>query len=50
MLADIETLLLKSYNKEHVENEKYAVDRIKSDPKHFFRYAKNFSNLNHDIG
>ena len=27
-----------------------AVDRIKLDPKHFFRYAKKFSNLNHDIG
>ena len=40
MLADIETLLLKNYNKERVENEKYAVDCIKSDPKHFFRYAK----------
>ena len=39
-LLNIEELLLKSHEKEHIYNEQYAIDCIKSDPNYFFQYGK----------
>ena len=42
-LINIELELLKSYNDEQTHDENLAIDRIKSDPNNFFKYAKKFS-------
>merc|ERR1712179_878053 len=39
-IADIDKKLLKSHKDEKIENETRAIKYIKTNPKHFFTYAK----------
>ena len=49
-LVDIESELLKSHNDERLHDENKALDRIKSDPNYFFKYAKQFSKTATEVG
>ena len=51
-LINIELELLKSHNDEqtHDENLAMPIDRIKSDPNYFFKYAKKFSKTGTEVG
>ena len=49
-LVDIESELLKSHNDEILHDENKALDRIKSDPNYFFKYAKKFSKTATEVG
>ena len=49
-INEIELELLKSHTDERIYEESRAVDRIKSDPDYFFKYAKKFSNSNSGVG
>ena len=42
--------LLKSHNDEQTHDENLAIDRIKSDPNYFFKYAKKFSKTGTEVG
>ena len=48
-LINIELELLKSHD-EQTHDENLAIDRIKSDPNHFFKYAKKFSKTGTEVG
>ena len=49
-LINIELELLKSHNDEQTHDENLAIDRIKSDPNYFFKYAKKFSKTGTEVG
>ena len=49
-LVDIESELLKSHNDERLHDENKALDRIKSDPNYYFKYAKKFSKTATEVG
>ena len=49
-LINIELQLLKSHNDEQTHDENLAIDRIKSDPNYFFKYAKKFSKTGTEVG
>ena len=49
-LVDIESKLLKSRNNEILHDENKALDRIKSDPSYFSKYAKKFSKTATEVG
>ena len=49
-LTNIEIQLQQSYKNTLLQNEKRAIDAIKSNPKYFFSYAKKFSKLATKIG
>ena len=49
-LVDIESELLKCHNDERSHDENKALDRIKSDPNYFFKYAKKFSKTATEVG
>ena len=49
-LDDIESELLKCHNDERLHDENKALDRIKSDPNYFFKYAKKFSKTATEVG
>ena len=40
LINDIDTKLLMSHEKEKIDNEAHAIETIRSNPKHFFAYAK----------
>ena len=42
-LLNIESLIIKSHENEHLHKEYLAINHIKADPKYFFQYAKKFS-------
>ena len=46
----IQQELLKSHNDERLHDENKALDRIKSDPNYFFKYAKKFSKTATEVG
>ena len=48
-LINIELELLKSHN-EQTHDENLAIDKIKSDPNYFFKYAKKFSKTGTEVG
>ena len=41
---------MKSHNDEQTHDENLAIDRIKSDPNYFFKYAKKFSKTGTEVG
>ena len=49
-LINIELELLKSHNDKQTHDENLAIDRIKSDPNYFFKYAKKFSRTGTEVG
>ena len=49
-LINIELEQLKSHNNEQTHDENLAIDRIKSDPNYFFKYAKKFSKTGTEVG
>ena len=49
-LVDIEKQLQKSHNNEMEQEERKAVDRIRTNNKYFFSYAKRFSSIKVGIG
>ena len=49
-LVNIELELLKSHNDEKTHGKILAIDRIKSEPNYFFKYAKKFSKTSTEVG
>ncbi|KAG0711059.1 hypothetical protein GWK47_021420 [Chionoecetes opilio] len=49
-IADIEVKICQSHKQQRLREENKATETIKSNPKHFFNFAKRFSKLNAPIG
>ena len=49
-IADLDTELLNSYQNERINEELRALDNMKTNPKHFFAYAKKHLKTNSSIG